>query len=409
MQLCYHVFSMRLSICFEDFGYAFAKPPELFSLFMSPSLSKGSSPRRIGITLITGFLGSGKSTLIHRLLTEQHGHRLVVVENEFSSTTSVEKAIVTSGVSSSSSTLAEFVELPNGCICCAAQDELADALDRLVARRSNDFDHVVVEASGLADPGPVAASLWVDDHYDSDEERPELPSLHLDAVVTVVDAVHFENVLNRVDTPTEAAIARKQIALADLVLLNKTDLIGGADSLDVSRLTELLRANACSAPIIPTTRCDVQLSQLLNIHGFDSKSAETSIRTASKEHLHTSHSSLTRLKIEMNNVSFDSSLLNRALGELLWRDETENDEGCVDNKDRLQIWRMKALVVVDQQPFKWIYQSVHTLFDDAVSSIPVHLDVVKESSFLFIGQMLDEDLIRRTLRSATISSGDDCS
>lgn len=355
---------------------------------------------RVGITLITGFLGSGKSTLIQRVLTEKHNLRLVVVENEFGPTASVEKAIVTRGVGAGA--LDEFIELPNGCICCAAQDDLVDALTRLVDQKRGKFDHILIEASGLADPRPVAASLWVDDVMDA--------SLRLDAVVAVVDAANIEQVLAG-RSNMDKGIALKQLAVADIILLNKIDLLTSRESQSVTfeekgkpdpidRLSSVLREHGCLARVIPTTRCDVNLRELIGVRAYESSATIAAIsKTVPEKFKHHDHvdksKSAASFTLEFKGNPFSATLLTRALGELLWEESNDDCEGLQ------QIWRMKALVAIDGEPFKRIYQSVHTLFDDIDSSEEVEHDCAN-SFFLFIGQNMNQQSIQSCLMKAIV-------
>lgn len=360
---------------------------------------------RVGVTIITGFLGSGKSTLIRRVLTEQHGLRLVVIENEFSASGTVEEAIVTQGVGPDA--LEQFIELPNGCICCAAQDDLTDALSRLLRSRPGQVDHILVEASGLADPGPVAASFWVDDELET--------GLVLDAVVAVADAVNVENYLVDGEGRSEKArITQKQLAVADLVLLNKVDLVDkpadtaqlekgdGIHSEPIAKLESLLREAGCSAPIIPTTMCNLDLSKLLNIRAYDHKTSERLLATQAPQkflqHVHGANITVGTVTVSFEGVAFDLSLLDRVLGELLWDNGETVKHHAANASPSREIWRMKALVVVKEEELKWIYQSVDTLFENSASSVKSEDG---SSSFIFIGRGLHSEELRLDLDRAT--------
>lgn len=370
--------------------------------------SSDSAEPRVGITLITGFLGAGKSTLIRRILTENHRKRIVVVENEFSENSSVEQAIVTQGIGPDA--LEDFIELPNGCICCAAQDDLTDALQRLVHSKRGLFDHILVEASGLADPAPVAASLWVDDGADS--------PLYLDSIVTIVDAVNVQKWLSDTDHTDLADLAKKQLAIADLVLLNKTDLLqkssrntiscpsatqqqpsSGVDACEnLSQVKSLIRDHGCTAEIIPTTKCDVEISRLLNIRAYEERATIESVSTSAiaregpPHHGHTHVESAASVTIVFTGDSFESSKLDRAFGEILW-------ENCLRADDTpFEVWRMKGLAVIKGEEFKEVYQSVHTLYDHSPSNIPWVKDMT--SCFIFIGNGLDSTKLKEHLSRA---------
>lgn len=370
---------------------------------------EGTGGKRVGITLITGFLGCGKSTLIRRLLTETHNQRLVVVENEFGDTAEIEQAIVTQGVGKNA--LEEFIELPNGCICCAAQDDLVDALTRLIQQRSGRFDHILVEASGLADPRPVAASFWVDEFLEA--------SLRLDSVVAVVDSVGIDSLFraraasattdgtDAINTP-DRAIALKQIAVADIVLLNKVDLLeADTRQAEIDRLSDLLTSFGCVAKILPTTHCDVPLTHLLNVRAYETDAAVSTLEAALNhppekfrqgEHAHADGNLASTVTVTISGKAFSANLLTRMFGHLLWDVHEQQAE-----KNAMEIWRMKALVVVEDEEYKWIYQSVHTLFDDMLSSVRSEDDAAQTSRFLFIGHHLNRDLLQTRLLQATIT------
>lgn len=343
----------------------------------------------VGVTIITGFLGAGKSTLIRRVLTENHGLRIVVVENEFADTGAVETAIVTAGLAPGA-TIPEIIELPNGCICCAAQDDLTDALSRLVRERTGRFDYVLVEASGLADPGPVAAAFWVDEELES--------QLRLDGVVAVVDAANVEAYF--ADVTGKNALAEKQIAVADVILLNKTDLLGGVE--DVERVHSAVRHANSSAKMLSSSRCDVDLVDILNIHAYDRE-------TAARVEEPATHAPVDVLSVTVTyeGVSFDALLLDRALGRVLWEDRGASvDTHSKEDEVAREVWRMKALVVVAGDEFKHVYQAVHTLFEGEPSGYAVADDPVRLTQFVFIGRGLTERYLRESLSHCCVDAGE---
>jgi len=200
-------------------------------------------PRNIPVTILTGFLGSGKTTLLNRILSEEHGKRIAVIENEFGEV-GIDQALVINADE-------EIFEMSNGCICCTVRGDLIRVLGNLMKRRDK-FDYVLVETTGLADPGPVAQTFFMDD-----EIRAEFA---LDGIVTLVDAAHVEQQIGRSDESAE------QIAFADVLVLNKTDLV---DDVAIDRIEARVRDMNRMARVIRSERADVSVDTVLNLGAFD--------------------------------------------------------------------------------------------------------------------------------------------
>ncbi|MDE2890698.1 MAG: GTP-binding protein [Gemmatimonadota bacterium] len=202
-----------------------------------------NTPQKVPVTILTGFLGSGKTTLLNRILSEEHGKRIAVIENEYGEV-GIDQALVINADE-------EIFEMSNGCICCTVRGDLIRVLGNLMKRRDK-FDYVLVETTGLADPGPVAQTFFMDD-----EIREEFS---LDGIVTLVDAAHIEQQLGRSDESTE------QVAFADVLVLNKTDLVNG-EALDT--LEARLRDMNQMARVVRCERANVSLDTVLNLNAFD--------------------------------------------------------------------------------------------------------------------------------------------
>lgn len=198
---------------------------------------------KIPVTILTGFLGSGKTTLLNRILSEQHGQRIAVIENEFGEV-GIDQALVINADE-------EIFEMNNGCICCTVRGDLIRVLANLMKRRDK-FDRVLVETTGLADPGPVAQTFFMDEDIQED--------FRLDGIVTLVDAKHLDLHLD------DSKEAREQVAFADVLVLNKVDLVD-ADAADA--LERRLRSMNAMARILRSYRASVPLAKVLDIGGFD--------------------------------------------------------------------------------------------------------------------------------------------
>ncbi|MDA0804606.1 MAG: GTP-binding protein [Proteobacteria bacterium] len=205
---------------------------------------------RIPVTVLTGFLGSGKTTLLNRILTEKHGQRIAVIENEFGEVGIDQDLVINADE--------EIFEMNNGCICCTVRGDLIRILGNL-ARRRDKFDRIVLETTGMADPGPVAQTFFVDDDI-KDE-------FYLDGIITLVDAGHVEQHLEN------SAEVMAQIAFADMIVLNKSDLV---DVPTLKSLQARLRDMNKLAQIIPANMADAPLEKVLDVGGFDlSRALET--------------------------------------------------------------------------------------------------------------------------------------
>lgn len=199
--------------------------------------------QKIPVTVLTGFLGAGKTTLLNRILTEPHGKKYAVIVNEFGEIGIDNDLVVDSDE--------EVFEMNNGCICCTVRGDLIRIIGNLMKRKDR-FDAIVIETTGLADPAPVAQTFFVDE----DIAR----KARLDAVVTVVDARHVQERLK--DTKE----AKEQIAFADIILLNKTDLVSAGE---VDVVEKLLRRLNPFATIYRTQRSEIELDKILNRGAFD--------------------------------------------------------------------------------------------------------------------------------------------
>ncbi len=198
---------------------------------------------QVPVTVLTGFLGSGKTTLLNYLLTAEHGKRIAVIENEFGEV-GVDQDLVIGAEE-------EIFEMNNGCICCTVRGDLIRILGNLMKRKEK-FDYILIETTGMADPGPVAQTFFVDDEMQS--------KLKLDGIVTLIDAKH---VWDHIDESDEI---KEQIAFADVILLNKIDLVAPED---VDRLEARIKSMNAAAKIYRTQNSMTDVEHILNVGGFN--------------------------------------------------------------------------------------------------------------------------------------------
>lgn len=202
----------------------------------------------IPATILTGFLGSGKTTLLKRILTEAHGQKIAVIENEFGEENIDSDILVTESKE-------QIVQMSNGCVCCTIREDLREALQLLAAKKRQgllDFDRVVIETTGLADPGPVAQTFFMDDEI--------AESYLLDSILTLVDAKHAPQQLN------DRQEARRQVGFADQIFISKSELVSAEET---EALIHRLKHMNPRAPQQKAHFGDVPLKDIFDLRGFN--------------------------------------------------------------------------------------------------------------------------------------------
>lgn len=304
------------------------------------------------VTVLTGFLGAGKTTLLNRILAERHGEGIAVIINEFGDV-GVDGQLVTTPPET-------IVELNNGCVCCTVRGDLIAALTSLVAD-GHHFDRMIIETSGLADPAPVIQSFVL--------EETLRQSFALDAIVTVVDGRYLHQQLEHDE-------AREQIAFADVLLLNKADLVS-AEVLDSVQLK--LRCLNCLAPVHRTRDCDVALARVLDVGAFDLKNALAIEPNLLGEHVHDHDQDITCVAVRLSG-GIDPIAFNRWLYAL------------VQSKGR-ELLRLKGIVNLEGERRRFVLHGVHMTLDGRPGRA-WDASEQRRSEIVFIGRDLDAEQLR---------------
>jgi G3E family GTPase len=311
----------------------------------------------IPVTILTGFLGSGKTTLLNRILGEQHGKRIAVIVNEFGEI-GIDGQLVIGADE-------ELVEMNNGCICCTVRGDLIRLLGGLLERRDR-FDQILIETTGLADPAPVIQSFFVDDRLRA--------QMRLDAVVTIVDAKH---IAEHWDSPE----AQEQIAFADVLLLNKTDLVGDAALDEIERK---LRASNAFARLHRTRNSEVPLDAVLDLRAFDLNNVLTVDPNLLDEQAHEHDTSISSISV-VETAALNPDKL------MAWLDELLRTGGS-------RIFRSKGILNLAGDGRRYVFQGVHMLLDGRPGRA-WKPDEQRRSELVFIGRDLDDASIRTGLRA----------
>jgi G3E family GTPase len=316
--------------------------------------SPNAGAQKIPVTVLTGYLGAGKTTLLNRILTENHGKRYAVIVNEFGEI-GIDNDLVIGADE-------EVFEMNNGCVCCTVRGDLIRIMDGLVKRRGK-FDAIIVETTGLADPAPVAQTFFIDEDVGG--------AARLDAVVTVADAKWLSDRLK------DAPEAKNQIAFADVILLNKADLVEPAD---LDRVEGLIRSINPYAKVHRTSRCDVPLDQVLDRNAFDLSRILDIEPDFLEEGHHHHHDD------EMQSVSAKIDGPVDPEKFMPWISTLTQVQGP-------DILRCKGIVAFPEEPQRFVFQGVHQILDGDLQG-PWKDGEARVSRVVFIGRKLDGQAIR---------------
>lgn len=310
---------------------------------------------KIPVTVLTGYLGAGKTTLLNRILTEDHGKKFAVIVNEFGET-GIDGDLVVGADE-------EVFEMNNGCICCTVRGDLIRILDGLMKRKGK-FDAIIVETTGLADPAPVAQTFFVDQDVGD--------ATKLDAVVTVTDAKWLQDRLK------DAPEAKNQIAFADVIILNKTDLVSAEGLAEVEAA---IRAINPYAKLHKTTRCDLPIAELLDRNAFDLDrilDIEPDFLESGHHHHHSE---------DVRSMSFTIPGDVDPEKFMPWINDISQVQGP-------NILRSKGILAFKDEPRRFVFQGVHMILDGDLQR-DWKSGEKRESRLVFIGRDLDEAALRK--------------
>src|SRR5471032_7346 len=339
-----------------------------------------SAVDKIPVTVLTGYLGAGKTTLLNRILSEPHGKKYAVIVNEFGEIGIDNELIVNADE--------EVFEMNNGCICCTVRGDLVRIIDGLM-RRKGKFDAIIVETTGLADPAPVAQTFFMDENVGAKTK--------LDAVVTVADAKWLKDRLK------DAPEAKNQIAFADVILLNKTDLVTKSE---LEEIEARIRAINPYARLHRTERAKIDIAEVLGRNAFDLDrilDIEPEFLTAEDDHGHDydhghdhghehHHGGLKHYHDEdMQSISIKSDKPLDPDKFFPWVQDLVATEG----KD---ILRCKGILNFKDDPERFVFQGVHMILDGDHQR-KWRDDEKRDSRLVFIGRQLPEDKIRTGFES----------
>ncbi|GMM44806.1 hypothetical protein DAPK24_013810 [Pichia kluyveri] len=375
----------------------------------SGAIIEEDKEKRVPVTILTGYLGSGKSTLLEQI-AKRGDRKLAVILNEFGDSIDIEKSLTVKDKNENE--IEEWLDLGNGCLCCTVKDNGVAAIERLVAKKKG-FDHIILETTGLADPGPITTMFWLDDGL--------LSNVYIDGVITVLDSKNIEKCLDDIEDKDEEhihhhehkegnldkdnhyneqlTVAHVQIALADVILLNKIDTVNNEE---IKRIENRVKSINSNVPIYETKFGDISLDKILDLHAYEATDVNELVRTKNTESNVHDH--------RMGTKTFDFKKLSsldefnnfeKFLQDLLWDDVIENrNENQINksnNDKEMEIHRVKGLIFINDS-YK-VIQGVRKTYDVIDGVQDINEIELKCSRLVIIGKYIDSELIKKSFKN----------
>ncbi len=316
---------------------------------------------QIPVTILTGYLGAGKTTLLNRILAEKHNQKVAVIVNEYGEVGIDNQLVINSDE--------EIIEMNNGCICCTVRGDLVKILRTLIMAKDNNhvhFDRVVIETTGLADPAPVAQTFLMDQDLTA--------QFMIDSIVTVVDGKHISRHLDEKDE------AQEQIAFADIILLNKLDLLQKHERLELQQRINMINP---TAKWLFAKHCAIAIDDILNVQSFnlDDKLRIHPQLLEDHHHHHNDH---------IKSIAFVEEQPLNLLKVDRWMSWLIQEKG----EDLL---RYKGILNIDGVEERVIFQGIHMLFAGRTDR-KWRVEEPRVSKFVLIGKNLDEEMLTKQFK-----------